>query len=200
VGSREYGEFLIGVFDEWSRRDIGRVYVQMFDAALAGWAGENPGVCVHQETCGRAMVLEYNGDVFSCDHFVEPEYRLGNITETPLEQLVRSDAQRQFGRDKRARLPGRCRECEFLPACRGGCPKDRVIELGEGEPPLNYLCEGYRLFYSHVSEAMEFMVNELRAGRAPANWMTRGREASIGRNDPCPCGSGKKFKHCHGGA
>jgi uncharacterized protein len=185
------------------------VFVQMFDAALAGWAGAEPGVCVHQEICGRALVLESNGDLFSCDHFVEPPFRLGNIMEAPLATLVESQAQRQFGRDKRSTLPSRCRECRFLRACRGGCPKDRFVRPGEDERPLNYLCEGYTLFYEHVEPAMELMASELRAGRPPANLKAhlacqegaRGEgRPRTGRNDPCPCGSGRKFKRCHGAA
>jgi uncharacterized protein len=207
TGSRAFGEFMVAVFDEWVSRDVGRVFVQMFDATLASYCGQNPGVCVFQPTCGRAMLLEFCGDLYACDHFVEPRYRLGNILETPLEQLVGSLQQRQFGRDKRDRLPRKCHECDYRFACQGGCPKDRLVALAADEPPLNYLCDGYTLYYSHVDEAMRWMAGALRAGRPPATIMDhlagrRGKGASaevrVGRNSPCPCGSGRKFKHCHG--
>jgi uncharacterized protein len=204
---QQYGRFLIGVFDEWVRRDVGHTFVQIFDVALAAWLGEPPGLCIFAETCGNALAMEHNGDLFSCDHFVEPKYRLGNIQEIPLLDLVALPEQRQFGLDKRETLPRYCRECEVRFVCNGGCPKDRFIQTPDGEPGLNYLCEGYRAFFNHIDRPMQLMAAELRAGRPPANIMhmlaqeeamLQRQFATTGRNEPCPCGSGKKFKQCHG--
>ena len=207
--AEQYGRFLCGVFDEWVRHDVGRVYVQMFDVALANWFGAPPGLCIHSRTCGAALALEHTGDLYSCDHFVEPAHRLGNIREDHLIELVASDKQRQFGNDKAETLPAYCRNCDVRFACHGGCPKDRFIDTPDGEPGLNYLCAGYKQFFHHITEAMEFMVDELRMKRPPANIMQFMREndfiaqrlyTGVGRNEPCPCGSGRKFKQCHGAA
>jgi len=207
VTAEQYGRFLIAIFDEWVRHDVGRVFVQIFDVALAAWVGERPGLCVFEETCGLALAMEHNGDVFSCDHFVEPKYRLGNIQEIPLLELVASAEQRQFGLAKRDSLPRYCRECEVRFVCNGGCPKDRIIATPDGEAGLNYLCAGFRAFFNHIDRPMRFMANELRHRRPPANIMLalakeaetlQARFATTGRNDPCPCGSGRKFKACHG--
>jgi len=209
VTAEQYGRFLCGVFDEWVRHDVGRVYVQMFDVALANWFGAPPGLCIHSRTCGAALALEHTGDLYSCDHFVEPAHRLGNIREDHLIELVASDKQRQFGNDKAETLPAYCRNCDVRFACHGGCPKDRFIDTPDGEPGLNYLCAGYKQFFHHITEAMEFMVDELRMKRPPANIMQFMREndfiaqrlyTGVGRNEPCPCGSGRKFKQCHGAA
>jgi uncharacterized protein len=209
VTAEQYGSFLIGVFEEWVRRDIGEVYVQMFDVALANWHGEPPSLCIHSETCGTALALEHNGDVYSCDHFVEEGYKLGNITETPMAELVASPQQRAFGLAKRDSLPRFCRECDVRFACHGGCPKDRFIRTPDGEPGLNYLCAGYKAFFHHIDEPMRAMSALLRQNRAPSELVARyaARDAEIrtavakaGRNDPCPCGSGRKVKHCHGAA
>lgn len=203
----QYGEFLCAIFDEWVRRDVGRVFVQIFDVALAAWSGQRPGLCIFEETCGNALALEHNGDLFSCDHFVEPRYRLGNIREIPLVDMVASDFQRQFGLDKRDTLPRFCRECDVRFVCNGGCPKDRILDTPDGEPGLNYLCDGFKRFFHHIDRPMQMMAAELRAHRPPANIMQmlareaaqeQARFANAQRNDPCPCGSGKKFKHCHG--
>ncbi|HEY6397014.1 MAG TPA: anaerobic sulfatase maturase [Solirubrobacteraceae bacterium] len=195
-----YGRFLIDVFEEWVRRDVAQVYVQMFDTTLANWVGEQPGMCVHCETCGLALALEHTGDVYSCDHFVEPRYLLGNITERHLVDLVSSEQQRQFGLDKRDTLPRYCRDCDVRFACHGGCPKDRFISTPDGEPGLNYLCPGFKLFFHHVEEPMSAMAGFLAQGRAPAEIMNvyAAQDARRGRNDPCTCGSGRKWKHCHG--
>ncbi len=207
VGGRQYGHFLKTIFDEWVRRDVARVFVQTFDAALAAWMGQPPGVCVFDETCGTALVLEHNGDLYSCDHFVEPDCFLGNVTETDLAAMVGSTKQGQFGLAKRDALPGYCRECEVLFACNGGCPRNRIGHTRDGEPGLNYLCEGYQALFRHIAPQMGFMARELAAGRPPANVMVavarqdaefQRKLAMAGRNDPCPCGSGRKFKHCHG--
>ncbi len=207
ISSVQYGRFLSDIFDEWVRHDVGRIFVQIFDVALAAWVGERPGLCVFEETCGLALALEHNGDLFSCDHFVEPAYKLGNILEIPLIEMVSSDRQRQFGLDKRDGLPQYCRDCEVRFVCNGGCPKDRILTTPDGEPGLNYLCAGYRSFFNHIDEPMRIMANELRHRRPPANIMgiLAQKEAAleqqfngVGRNDPCPCGSGRKFKACHG--
>ena len=207
ITAEQYGSFLVGVFEEWVRRDIGTVYVQMFDVALAAWYGEPSGLCIHSETCGSALALEHNGDLYSCDHFVEEAYRLGNITETPMAELVASDRQRAFGLAKRETLPRYCVACDARFACHGGCPKDRFIPTPDGEPGLNYLCAGYTAFFHHVDDPMRAMSELLRQDRAPAELMARYaaedarvREAvaHLGRNDQCPCGSGRKVKQCHG--
>jgi uncharacterized protein len=207
VTAKQYGRFLIGVFEDWVRRDVGTVYVQMFDVALANWVGEPSGLCVHSQTCGLALALEHNGDLYSCDHFVEPAYRLGNIAETPMIELIASPQQQKFGQNKFDALPRYCRACEVRFACHGGCPKDRFIVTPDGEPGLNYLCAGYKLFFHHIDQPMRFMAEALRRDRAPAEIMQvyAARDAAFqqalavtGRNDPCPCGSGKKFKQCHG--
>jgi uncharacterized protein len=207
VTAQQYGQFLIDVFEEWVRRDIAKVYVQMFDVALANWYGEPSGLCVFSKTCGTALALEHNGDLYSCDHFVEPAYRLGNINETHLIELVASDQQLKFGRDKFDTLPKYCLDCPVRFACHGGCPKDRFITTPDGEPGLNYLCAGYKAFFQHIDQPLQLMVRLLRQNRAPAEVMRLYAErdqtwqellVKTGRNDPCPCGSGQKFKNCHG--
>jgi uncharacterized protein len=206
VEPEQYGRFLSSIFDEWVRLDLGQVFVQLFDVALQSWVGLEPSVCFFRETCGAAMAIEHNGDLFSCDHYVYSENKLGNILEHPLESLVNSPQQKQFGLDKRDTLPRYCRQCEVRFACNGECPKHRFIRTPDGEEGLNYLCAGYKIFFKHVDPYMQFMAEELRQGRSPANvmaWAPRrdqapsGRKPS-GRNDPCPCGSGKKYKKCCG--
>ncbi len=208
VEPKQYGNFLNAIFDEWVRKDVGRYYVQIFDVTLANWAGEKPGLCVFTETCGDATAMEHNGDLFSCDHFVYDEYRLGNIMDTSLKDMVKSERQQKFGRDKRDRLPRYCFECEYRFACHGECPKNRFMITPDGEYGLNYLCPAYKSFFSHVHPYMQFMADELKAKRAPANvmgWVDRldrqkkqktVPKMTIGRNDPCICGSGKKYKNC----
>jgi uncharacterized protein len=208
VGAGQYGRFLNAIFDEWVRRDVGQVFVQIFDVALSAWYGRRPGLCIFEETCGTALALEHNGDLYSCDHFVEPKYRLGNIQDDTLIALIASDQQRRFGLDKRDTLPRYCRECDVRFVCNGGCPKDRFIETPAGEPGLNYLCAGYQAFFRHIDEPMRFMAQALRQSRAPAAIMVHlaqqaqadlaRRFAAARRNEPCPCGSGLKFKACHG--
>jgi len=163
VAGRQYGDFLIAIFDEWVRRDVGRVFVQIFDVALAAWLGQRPGLCTFEETCGTALVMEHNGDLYSCDHFVEPRHRLGNIQEIPLIEMVGSKQQRQFGLAKRDTLPRYCRECQARFICNGGCPKNRILRTPDGEPGLNYLCEGYKAFFTHIDWPMQI--------RPPANIM-----------------------------
>jgi uncharacterized protein len=200
VTGEQYGRFLIDVFEEWVRRDVGEVFVQMFDVALANWVGEPPGLCVHSETCGLALALEHTGDLYSCDHFVEPRFKLGNIAEHRMLDLVASQQQQQFGLDKRETLPQYCRECDVRFACHGGCPKDRFVATPDGEPGLNYLCPGFKAFFHHVDGPMRFMAARLQAGGAPSEivQLYAAGDARRGRNDPCTCGSGRKWKHCHG--
>ena len=171
VAAEQYGKFLSGVFDEWVRHDVGTIYVQHFDTALANWYGEPHGICVFSPSCGSAMVIEHNGDIYSCDHFVEKDHLLGNILAVPLTELVNSERQRKFGRNKKETLPKYCHKCPVLFACRGECPKNRFAVTPEGEPGLNYLCDGYRMFFTHIDRPMKFMAEELHAGRAPANVM-----------------------------
>ena len=165
VGAEQWGRFLIGVFDEWVKRDVGKIYVQMFDAALASWVGAPPSMCIFSETCGSALALEHNGDLYSCDHFVEPKYLLGNIQQVHMLQLVTSEQQRQFGLAKRDTLPRYCRECPVRFACHGECPKNRFISTPDGEPGLNYLCAGYLAFFTHIDPTMRLMADLLRKGR-----------------------------------
>ena len=194
-----YGRFLIDVFEDWVRRDIGEVYVQMFDVALANWYKEPPGLCVHAETCGRALALEHTGDVYSCDHYVEPGYRLGNISTDRLLDLIVLPKQQEFGRAKLDALPRYCLECDVRFACHGGCPKDRFAVTPAGEPGLHYLCPSYKAFFGHIRPAMTAMCDLLDAGRPPSELARRyaAADSRRGRNEPCPCGSDRKWKHCH---
>jgi uncharacterized protein len=178
VQGEQFGRFLTGVFDEWVRRDVGSVFVQAFDEALAAYSGGRPSLCVHQETCGTALVLEHNGDVYSCDHFVDRRHLLGNLVTSDLQSLVASRQQRSFGQGKWTTLPRACRDCDVRFACNGGCPKDRFVREGGEEQGENYLCEGYRLFFRHVREPMAMMAEELAAGRAPRNVMRQLRSAA----------------------
>ena len=205
IEPRQFGRFLCAIFDEWVRKDVGRYFVQLFDVNLQVWAGMESSLCIFRKTCGSALAIEHSGDLYSCDHFVYPQNKLGNIMESPLESLVESEQQREFGEAKNSTLPQYCRECDVRFACNGECPKHRFTSTPDGEPGLNYLCAGYKMFFHHVDPYMRFMTSELAAKRAPANVMrwiaaeeTREAMASAGRNDRCPCGSGKKFKHCCG--
>ncbi len=206
VKAEQWGDFLVAIFDEWVRKDVGQVFIQMFDSALGSWLGQGASLCIHRETCGDALALEHNGDLYSCDHFVEPKYLLGNIKQEHMLTMVASDQQRRFGNDKRDTLPPFCLECPVRFACHGGCPRNRFIQTPDGENGLNYLCAGYKTFFSHVDRPMRIMVDLLRRGRyadevmgilAAEEHSAKGG-AKVGRNDPCPCGSGKKYKHCHG--
>lgn len=171
VTPEQWGTFLCKIFDEWVRNDVGDYYIQLFDATLANWVGQVPGVCTMAEECGHAGVMEYNGDVYSCDHFVFPEYRLGNLGERSLYELMNSEKQKEFAKNKKKRLPQQCLECEFLFACHGECPKNRFVKDEYGNPGLNYLCKGYKMFFDHVAPYMDFMKAEFLAERAPANIM-----------------------------
>ena len=200
VSPEGYGRFLIDIFEDWVRHDIGSVYVQMFDTALANWVGEPGGMCVHARTCGLQLALEHNGDLYSCDHFVEPRFRLGNIRQLPMADLVGSSQQRTFGQDKFDTLTKYCLDCDVRFACHGGCPKDRFATSPYGEPGQHYLCPSYKAFFHHVGRPMEAMRDLLREDRAPPELMASysADDAKRGRNDPCTCGSGRKWKHCHG--
>lgn len=164
VGSVAWGDFLCEVFDEWLRKDVGRVFVQLFESSLASWLGLPASLCVFAETCGDALALEHNGDVYSCDHFVDPEHLLGNIRDVHLVELVASERQRRFGQDKKTKLPAACRSCDVLFACRGECPKNRILPTEERELHLNYLCSGYQNFFRHIGEPMTLLAELLRAG------------------------------------
>jgi uncharacterized protein len=198
-----FGHFMIDVFDEWVRKDVGRVYVQFFDVSLESWYGQKQSLCILSETCGTAVAMEHNGDLYSCDHYVEPDYLLGNIKDVPMIELISSPRQKAFGDAKRDTLPQYCRDCEVKFACNGGCPRNRFTDTPDGEPGLNYLCPSYKAFFKHIDEPMRYMANLLKAGRAPAEIMQELANrpppySGVRRNDVCPCGSGKKFKKCHG--
>jgi uncharacterized protein len=205
VRSVDYGQFLITIFNEWVRRDVGRVFVQHFDVALSNWMGLGSTLCVFAEKCGAAMAIEHNGDLYSCDHYVYPRYQLGNILNTSLGEMASSPAQQDFGNHKADSLPDYCRKCEVKFACNGECPKHRFVRTPDGQDGLNYLCAGYRRFFNHIDPYMKTMGDLLRSGQPAARIMQmiadRERMAAqsrIGPNDPCPCGSGKKFKKCCG--
>jgi uncharacterized protein len=171
VTGEKYGQFLIAVFDEWIRRDVGCVFVQHFDVALGLWYGQPASLCVFGQTCGRALVLEHNGDLYACDHFVDDNHLLGNIQTQNMTDLVNSREQIQFGRDKSETLPRSCLVCEMRFACNGGCPKNRILRTPDGKSGLNYLCEGYKAFFTHIDGPMKEMVNLLRQGRLAAEVM-----------------------------
>lgn len=171
VSPAQWGDFLCAIFDEWVRHDVGQTYVEIFDCTLANWVGERPGICVYAKECGHAGVMEFNGDVYSCDHFVFPEYKLGNIRDRTLVEMLYGEQQRQFSCLKHATLPKQCKECEWEFACHGECPKNRFVNDRYGNPGLNYLCSGYRHFYEHVAPYMDFMKKEFMNQRPPANVM-----------------------------
>lgn len=204
VPSEALGTFLCAIFDEWIRNDVGKVTVQIFDEAARGGAGIEHALCIFRETCGDVPALEHNGDLYACDHYVDADYRLGNIRDTPVAAMIDSDAQRKFGRDKWTSLPRYCRECEVRPQCNGGCPKDRFIKTPDGEEGLNYLCAGYKKFFTHSREHLRTMARLWQEGEPIEKVMQKVRDVdagarlttAAGRNDPCPCGSGKKYKRC----
>lgn len=171
IDGKRWGRFLCTLFDEWVKKDIGKVFVQLFDATLANYMGVTPGLCTMAPQCGHAAVMEYNGDVYCCDHFVFPEYKLGNIHSKGLIEMMTSEKQKSFGRAKQSTLPKQCVECRWLRLCNGECPKNRFATTRSGQPGLNYLCEGYKEFFSHTAPFFELMKAELEAERAPANIM-----------------------------
>ena len=171
VTPKQWGNFLCALFDEWVRNDVGKMFVEIFDCTLANWMGVLPGICAYSKNCGHAGVMEHNGDVYSCDHFVFPEYKLGNIRDHTLIEMLYGDKQHAFSRLKHTSLPRQCKECDMEFACHGECPKNRFEKDKYGEPGLNYLCKGYYQYYSHVAPYMDFMKRELQAQRPPANIM-----------------------------
>jgi uncharacterized protein len=171
VSPDKYGSFLIAIFDEWVRHDVGSIFVQIFDVALGAWIGQPGSLCVFAPTCGMALALEHNGDLYSCDHYVEPDYLLGNIQNNHMQELASSEKQIRFGESKLKTLPQYCRKCNVRFACHGGCPKNRFIKTPEGEGGLNYLCAGYKAFFNHIDLPMKKMANLLRNRRPPAEIM-----------------------------
>ncbi|MEX1120083.1 MAG: anaerobic sulfatase maturase [Terrimicrobiaceae bacterium] len=171
VQPRQYGEFLCAIFDEWVRRDVGNTFVQIFDVTLGNWMGMGGGLCVFSEKCGTAMAMEHNGDVFSCDHYVYPKFKLGNVMNGSLGEMVNSEFQKQFGMDKKSTLPKYCVECDVRHLCHGECPKHRFLRTPDGDPGLNYFCAAYKKFFHHSAPAMKHMAALLRAGRPAAEIM-----------------------------
>ncbi|MCA3069449.1 MAG: anaerobic sulfatase maturase [Rhodocyclaceae bacterium] len=199
VGSEQYGRFLIDVFEEWVRRDVGQVYVQLFDVTLEAFFGRHL-LCIHAPTCGYGPALEHNGDLYSCDHFVEPKHLLGNIHKTHMLTMVASPEQRRFGQGKRDSLTQQCQTCKVRNWCNGGCPKDRFALSKDGEPGQNYLCAGLEKFFMHTGPTFNVMAQLYRKGHPPAEVMTSIAALDARRDayQPCPCGSGSKFRFCHG--
>ncbi len=199
VGSEQYGRFLIDVFEDWVRHDIGTVFVQLFDVTLEAFFGRHL-LCIHAPTCGFGPALEHNGDLYSCDHFVEPKYLLGNIHETHMVELITKPEQRKFGQDKRDTLTAQCQGCKVRHLCNGGCPKDRFAHSRDGEAGQNYLCQGLELFFMHTGPAFSAMAQRIQQNGAPSEVMAtvNAEDARRGVYQPCPCGSGKKFRFCHG--
>ena len=171
VTPQQWGNFLCTIFDDWVRHDVGKTFVEIFDCTLANWMGVLPGICAYSKECGHAGVMEHNGDVYSCDHFVFPEYKLGNIKDQSLIDMLYGEKQQAFSRLKHTSLPRQCKECDMEFACHGECPKNRFEKDKYGEPGLNYLCQGYYQYYTHVAPYMDFMKRELLAQRPPANIM-----------------------------
>lgn len=195
-----YASFLISIFNEWLQHDFGEVFVQIFEESLRIWAGYGAALCVFSETCGHAMVMEHNGDLYSCDHFVAPEFKLGNILETPIKVLINSKQQEQFGKAKQDSLAKACFECEYRFVCQGECPKNRIVETETGET-LNYLCSDYKRFFGYIAPYMELMARGIRARHPLSEIQAEAlrlyhQRWNVGRNDDCPCGSRIKFKKC----
>ena len=210
VDARDYGNFLVEVFQKWVRHDVGRIFIQVFEVALSNWMGLGSSLCIFAETCGRALALEHNGDVYACDHYVYPRYKLGNLLNHQLQELAELPEQQSFGAAKRDTLPDYCRQCDVRFACNGECPRNRFVNTPDGQPGLNYLCTGYRHFFRSIDPYMKEMARLLRAGRPAAEIMnprvvastarvrTQLDSTKVARNAPCPCGSGIKYKRCHG--
>jgi uncharacterized protein len=205
VTPKQLANFYIRIFDEWVQYDVGTVFVQFFDVALGNWLGVGTGLCQFSPTCGMAGALEHNGDLYSCDHYVYPKHKLGNIMETPLAELMQSKTQLRFGRAKLDSLPECCKVCEVRPACHGDCPKHRFAKTPDGGPGLSYLCQAYKEIFSLMAPYLSVMANLIRSGRPAPDVMRVLRQhgmgrrpAALGRNAPCPCGSGKKYKRCCG--
>lgn len=171
VASEQWSNFLCAIFDEWVRKDVGKIFVEIFDCTLANWMGVSPGICAYSKECGHAGVMEHNGDVYSCDHFVFPEYKLGNIRDHSLIDMLYGEQQQEFSRLKHSSLPRQCKECDMEFACHGECPKNRFMKDKYGDSGLNYLCPGYYHYYQHVAPYMDYMKQELMAQRPPSNIM-----------------------------
>jgi uncharacterized protein len=202
----QYGKFLISIFDEWVKNDVGDVFVQIFDATLASWVDYPPAICIFAPTCGTAMIIEHNGDLYSCDHFVDSEHLLGNIMENSIEELVSSSKQYHFGLDKTDNLSAQCLHCDYKFACWGSCPKHRFSENND-EKNLNYLCTDYKMFFNHIKWNMQIMASLFNQVRDPGEIMQIFEDnhenlsdifPDVGPNDLCPCGSLLKFNKCHG--
>ena len=202
VPAEAYGRFLSDIFHEWVRNDAGRIGIQNFDEAARPFLCEDHALCVFKQTCGDVVAMEHNGDLYSCDHFVDRKHYLGNILETPLVEILESPVQRTFGRRKQDTLPRYCRECAVLAMCNGGCPKDRFLRTPEGEEGLNYLCPGLKGFFAYSSPYLQKLATFWQPGEPPDRFMQllRAEDAQVSgqarRNDPCPCGSGRKYKKC----
>ncbi len=202
VSSEAYGRFLSAVFDEWVHHDLGKLNVQQFAEMSLVWSGGNASTCWMAPTCGRVLILEHDGAVYSCDHFVTPEHRIGDLANSQLGELVDSAVQRGFGENKRLTLPAQCRACRWLAVCNGNCPKDRFAVTADGEPGLNYLCNGLRYFFGHAEGTLKKVIEWRKQGRLSEAIMAElkaelaARWKGVGRNDPCPCGSGLKAKQC----
>ncbi|MGI9641950.1 MAG: anaerobic sulfatase maturase [Acidimicrobiia bacterium] len=208
VGPEQFGQFLSTIFDEWIRNDVGEVFVQTFEATVRNFAdiGQS-GMCVFNETCGTGLALEHNGDLYSCDHFVNPENLVGNIKDASIAELVSTEQQYEFGQDKLTGLPQYCLDCDVRFACHGECPKNRFTLTPDGEPGLNYLCAGFKQFFHHVDQPFRTLVDFMQSNRPASDIMEvmarldvpfYDELADAGRNEPCPCGSGRKTKRCHG--
>jgi len=201
VPAEAFGDFLCMIFDEWQNQDIGRIKVQIFEEAARTAFGQEHSLCIFRPICGDIPVVEHNGDFFSCDHFVDNEHCLGNIRQTPLVGLIESPAQRAFGQAKLETLPRYCQVCEVRAMCNGGCPKNRFIQTPDGEAGLNYLCAGYKRFFTHCrpfvkAVAAQWRRQTLEQQMPPARATVVRKNPKTGRNDPCPCGSGLKYKKC----
>ncbi|MEJ6951424.1 anaerobic sulfatase maturase [Natronospora cellulosivora (SeqCode)] len=201
VKPEDYAYFLISIFDQWLKNDYGQINIQIFEEAVRVWAGYKAGLCVFSKTCGNAEVMEHNGDLYSCDHFVFDDYKLGNIKETPLLELVNSNQQKDFGNDKYDSLPEKCLNCEVNFICQGGCPKNRIISTEDGEKGLNYLCFAYQRFFKYIDPYMKEIAWRLQKRQTPTviqKELVKIQDElwDIGRNDICVCGSGKKYKKC----
>ncbi|MCL9777461.1 anaerobic sulfatase maturase [Vibrio methylphosphonaticus] len=195
----EYGQFLNTIFDYWVTKDVGRVFVQQFDTTLTTWLGQPSPICVFAPRCGHAFAIEANGDLFQCDHYVYPEYKLGNIHDRTILSMNNSEEAINFGLDKSNKLNSKCQSCRYRFACHGGCPKHRFLPGPTGELDHNYLCEGYFSFFDHSQHAMAYMAKLIKNGQSPAEIMAQfanKQPEKVGRNDACPCGSGNKYKRC----
>lgn len=202
VTSEGYGAFLCAVFDEWVRHDLGRLNVQLFAEMALVWSGGKASLCWMAPTCGRVLILEHDGNVYSCDHFVNPDHHIGNLESSPLSELADLPVQRRFGNEKQTKLPLQCHACSWLALCNGGCPKDRFVLAENGEQGLNYLCGGLRQFFTHAEQPLRHVMQLRKQGltsdaiRAELLAKSQARWRGVGRNDPCPCGSGRKAKQC----